>query len=93
MGPKARVGGGGRKDNGAVKGPRNGIARRRRWKKAREGSETGDSGEAMITGYHRGDHPTTRRGQVAGYTDCLFPTILAVALRGYLPRVMEKKET
>jgi len=39
-------GGGGRKDNGAAKGPRNGVARRRRWKKAREGSETGDSGEA-----------------------------------------------
>lgn len=78
MGPKARVGGGGRKDNGAAKGPRNGVARRRRWKKAREGSGTGEWG-GMITGYHRGDHPTLRRTEVSldtSSTDSLFAIIV-----------------
>lgn len=59
LGSKARIGGGGRQDNGVAKGPRS-NARRWRWKKAREGSEIGGSVGSMITGYHRGDHPAIR---------------------------------
>lgn len=90
LGPKARVGGGGRKDNSARRRDRGaaqlGGGGKRPERAARR--ETVGRG-SMITGYHRGDHSAIlrfKRNEVAGCFEYRALSFQVFLLKIFLPR-------